>query len=522
MHTGRRQFTEEASVIGSKWLAKDLPNTLGRVGLVESSGLNCSRPWPVPISDRQDMPQAKCGTCLDPTRYLPRRGAHCPRCVSDRQGTMETECRVADVGMKGTSGGGRRANIPSRANRRHLRLIDEGRGGEVAAQLGQARHQSRSTLQHSCLYYTHYSQYCYATIRSRKCGLGPIHGENRESDGTRSRANSSGLVKSASSRPLLPHRGQSERHRRRPIVCILNVLAQAQTDWRPAPGLLSTAHISTPGTPQHLAHQSIWRLVHKPLRSLPPKTYSCLFVSAMATASRSRFLISESTLKLSLTPPPSASGTDSVSCTSSTSSHSSSSFAVRRKQFRPTTVPNDQDGPHEARVHSESATSLVSLGIVLVVSGAQPDPYTRRPLKRPHRVIEREPKEKNADGQTKEQPRYVDTSPLSIFTCVLIQCSQVQAPSAGCSPDDLQTPAPAQAYSHFAVVSPSEATPTAALSGRQRAFSPGRAEPSYPQFRPHKETAPTQSRASYRGGIEYSQATSGQPCEKAQGCGHCR
>ncbi|KAF8757147.1 hypothetical protein RHS01_04040 [Rhizoctonia solani] len=177
------------------------------------------------------------------------------------------------------------------------------------------------------------------------------------------------------------------------------------------PGLLSTAHISTPGTPQHLAHQSIWRLVHKPLRSLPPKTYSCLFVSAMATASRSRFLISESTLKLSLTPPPSASGTDSVSCTSSTSSHSSSSFAVRRKQFRPTTVPNDQDGPHEARVHSESATSLVSLGIVLVVSGAQPDPYTRRPLKRPHRVIEREPKEKNADGQTKEQPRYKPPPP---------------------------------------------------------------------------------------------------------------
>ncbi|CAE6430372.1 unnamed protein product [Rhizoctonia solani] len=131
----------------------------------------------------------------------------------------------------------------------------------------------------------------------------------------------------------------------------------------------------------------------------------------MATASRSRFLISESALKLSLTPPPSASGTDSVSCTSSASSHSSSSFAVRRKQFRPTNVPNDQDRPHEARVHSESSNSLVSLGIVLVVSGAQPDSAVRRPLKRPHRAIEREPKEKNADGQAKEQPRYKPPPP---------------------------------------------------------------------------------------------------------------
>ncbi|CAE6446170.1 unnamed protein product [Rhizoctonia solani] len=131
----------------------------------------------------------------------------------------------------------------------------------------------------------------------------------------------------------------------------------------------------------------------------------------MATASRSRFLISESALKLSLTPPPSASGTDSLSCTSSASSHSSSSFAVRRKQFRPTSVPNDQSRPHEARVHSESSSSLVSLGIVLVVSGAQPDSTTRRPLKRPHRLIEREPKEKNADGQTKEQPRYKPPPP---------------------------------------------------------------------------------------------------------------
>ncbi|KAH7339401.1 hypothetical protein B0J17DRAFT_716429 [Rhizoctonia solani] len=136
----------------------------------------------------------------------------------------------------------------------------------------------------------------------------------------------------------------------------------------------------------------------------------------MATTSRSRFLISESALKLSLTPPPSATGTDSLSCTSSASSHSSSSFAVRRKQFRPTSVPNDQSQPHEARVHSESSSSLVSLGIVLVVSGAQPDPSTRRPLKRPHRFIEREPKEKNADGQTKEQPRYKPPPPDAPLT----------------------------------------------------------------------------------------------------------
>ncbi|CAE6508865.1 unnamed protein product [Rhizoctonia solani] len=128
----------------------------------------------------------------------------------------------------------------------------------------------------------------------------------------------------------------------------------------------------------------------------------------MAGPSRSRFLISESALKLSLTPPPSATGTDSLSCTSSTSSHSSSSFAVRRKQFMATSVPNNH---HEPRVHSESSSSLVSLGIVLVVSGAQPDPCARRPLKRPHRAIEREPKEKNSDGQTKEQPRYKPPPP---------------------------------------------------------------------------------------------------------------
>ncbi|KEP51358.1 hypothetical protein V565_063270 [Rhizoctonia solani 123E] len=136
-------------------------------------------------------------------------------------------------------------------------------------------------------------------------------------------------------------------------------------------------------------------------------THYSLALSAMTSTGRSRFLISESALKLSLTPPPSATGTDSLSCASSTSS-SSSSFAVRRKQFRATSVPNHQ---HEARVHSESSSSLVSLGIVLVVSGAQPDPYTRRPLKRPHRAIEREPKEKNPDGQTKEQPRYKPPPP---------------------------------------------------------------------------------------------------------------
>ncbi|CAE7081101.1 unnamed protein product [Rhizoctonia solani] len=126
----------------------------------------------------------------------------------------------------------------------------------------------------------------------------------------------------------------------------------------------------------------------------------------MSSTNRSRFIISESALKQSLTPPPSATGTDSLSCTSSASSYSSSSFAVRRKQFRATSVAN----PHEARVHSESTSSLVSLGIVLVVSGAQPDPHARRPLKRP-RTIEREPKEKNSDGQAKEQPRYKPPPP---------------------------------------------------------------------------------------------------------------
>ncbi|KAG9079126.1 hypothetical protein FS749_008808 [Ceratobasidium sp. UAMH 11750] len=124
---------------------------------------------------------------------------------------------------------------------------------------------------------------------------------------------------------------------------------------------------------------------------------------AMATpaASRSRFLISESALKLSLTPAPSATPTGSVSSASSASSASSSSFAVRRKQFRPTTVPADQAQP---RVHSESP-SLVSLGIVLVVSGAHPDPYVRRSLKRPFRAIDREPKDRDG-GPPREQPRY--------------------------------------------------------------------------------------------------------------------
>ncbi|KAF8608567.1 hypothetical protein BDV93DRAFT_202651 [Ceratobasidium sp. AG-I] len=117
-----------------------------------------------------------------------------------------------------------------------------------------------------------------------------------------------------------------------------------------------------------------------------------------AAPSRSRFLISESALKLSLTPAPSTTPTGSVSSASSASSSSSSSFAVRRKQFRPTSVPADQP-----RVHSEPP-SLVSLGIVLVVSGAPPDPYVRRPLKRPFRAIDREPKER--DGQPREQPRY--------------------------------------------------------------------------------------------------------------------
>ncbi|KAJ1304362.1 hypothetical protein OPQ81_005517 [Rhizoctonia solani] len=142
-----------------------------------------------------------------------------------------------------------------------------------------------------------------------------------------------------------------------------------------------------------------------------PNTLHWHLATPMSTASRSRFLISESALKLSLTPPPSATGTDSLSCASSASSHSNSSFAVRRKQFRPTSVPNERNRPHEARVHNESSSSLVSLGIVLVVSGAQPDTYTRRPLKRPHRLIEREPKEKNPDGQTKEQPRYKPPPP---------------------------------------------------------------------------------------------------------------
>ncbi|QRW08086.1 hypothetical protein RhiLY_07085 [Ceratobasidium sp. AG-Ba] len=123
-------------------------------------------------------------------------------------------------------------------------------------------------------------------------------------------------------------------------------------------------------------------------------------MSLLVAPSRSRFLISESALKLSLTPPPSATPTGSVSSASSASSGSSSSFAVRRKQFRPTSVPAD---PAQPRVHSESE-SLVSLGIVVVVSGARPEPFVRRSLKRPFRAIDREPKER--DGPPREQPRY--------------------------------------------------------------------------------------------------------------------
>lgn len=161
---------------------------------------------------------------------------------------------------------------------------------------------------------------------------------------------------------------------------------------------------------------SIWHLL---IHFAPPT----LALAAMAAASRSRFLISESALKLSLTPPPSATPTGSVSCASSASSSSSSSFAVRRKQFRPTSVPADPDQP---RVHE--FPSLVSLGIVLVVSGAPPDPYTRRSLKRPHRAIDREPKERHLDGQPREQPRYVTS--LCIERALISLSEQLQASPA--------------------------------------------------------------------------------------------
>ncbi|KAB5593304.1 hypothetical protein CTheo_3222 [Ceratobasidium theobromae] len=95
---------------------------------------------------------------------------------------------------------------------------------------------------------------------------------------------------------------------------------------------------------------------------------------------RSRFLVSERALNLATL---ASTPTGSVSCASSASS-SSSSFAVRRKL-----VP-----------HACDAT-LVSLGIVLVVSSAQPD-TPRRPPKRP-RALDRDPK---LDIIPREQPRY--------------------------------------------------------------------------------------------------------------------